>query len=52
MFKLLEIKIGEPLYGGVYDITKMSRYSSSHGSAMPFDATITELLCTVVEEKV
>ena len=47
MFKLLEIKEGEPFYGGVYDITKMSRYSSSHGSAMPFDATITELLSCV-----
>ena len=51
MFKLLEIKTGEPFHGGVYDVTKMSRYSSSHGSANPFDTTITELISCAVEDK-
>jgi hypothetical protein len=47
MFKLLEIKEGEPFYGGVYDITKLNNYRDSMGSAMPFDTTITELLSCV-----
>ena len=50
MFKLEEIKIGEALYGGVYDVTKMSCYSSFHGSANPFDTIIAELLRCVVGE--
>ncbi len=47
MFKLLEIKEGEPSYGGVYDITKLSNYKCLKTFAMPFDTTITELLSCV-----
>lgn len=47
MFKLLEIKEGEPFYGGVYDITKLSNYKSLKTFAMPFDTTIIELLSCV-----
>ena len=47
MFKLLEIKEGEPFYGGVYDITKLNNYKSLKSSAMPFDTIITDLLNSV-----
>ena len=47
MFKLIEIKEGEPFYGGVYDITKLNSYKGSTGLAIPFDSTITELLSCV-----
>lgn len=44
MFKLEEIKEGEPLYGGVYDITALPGFSSGRGSANPFATTFEKLL--------
>ena len=44
MFKLKQIQPGKPLYGGVYDISKLQRYGGGRNSAKPFDTTFADLL--------
>lgn len=48
MYKLEAIQRGEPMYGGVYDVTQLAGYSTGRGSAKPFDTTFADLLQHVV----
>lgn len=44
MYKLEQIQPGEPMHGGVYDVTKLNGYCSGRDSAKPFDTTFSDLL--------
>jgi predicted component of viral defense system (DUF524 family) len=44
MFKLKPIVLGEPLYGGTYNICKLNGYGGGRNSSKPFDTTFTNLL--------
>ena len=44
MFKLTPILVGEPLYGGTYDIRDLNGYGGGRNSSKPFDTTFADFL--------
>ena len=44
MFKLKPILVGEPLYGGTYDIRFLNGYGGGRNSSKPFDTTFADFL--------
>ena len=44
MFKLTPILVGEPLYGGTYDIRFLNGYGGGRNSSKPFDTTFADFL--------